>query len=240
MRNKAKDVISFEESNWTGAQAFVLHSIRFKKMKSDGLLSDQLNVKNWAVRLDGNVVLQRSNTAEAQWHSITPEYLYSNEQRAFLPHRSGKCLRFYSLIISVTLYSLNFNDFLSGKEPHLAMQIYNEQWQLSDLRHLVKILWTVLERIVLLGRRPWNLRIDFFGNKYSKLFCSQCVYLKSYLFSNLDFFFIFHLSNTRRDIYMYTWELKKETDPLYSYLWADTQNTTVSWLIVPLHVGLVS
>lgn len=152
MRNKAKDVISFEESNWTGAQALFLHPIRFKKMKSDGLLSDQcyqLNGKTWAVRLDGNVVLQRSNTAEAQWHSITPEYLYSNERHAFLPHHSGKCLRFYSLIISVTLYSLNFNDFLSGKEPDLAMQIYNEQWQLSDLRHLVKILWTLLERMVL-------------------------------------------------------------------------------------------
>lgn len=47
-------------------------------MKSDCLLSkqySQLNVKNWAVRTDGNAVLQRSKTAKTQWHHITPEYL---------------------------------------------------------------------------------------------------------------------------------------------------------------------
>lgn len=64
-------------------------------------------------------------------------------------HHCGKCLRFYFHMISITLHSLSCNDFLSGKEPHLAMQIYNDQWQLSDLHHLIKAFRTLLEQIVL-------------------------------------------------------------------------------------------
>lgn len=147
------------------------------------------------------------------WEAIPPRHNgTASLQNTFTPrnsmhffHHCGKCLRFYLHMISITLHSLSCNDFLSGKEPHLAMQIDNDQWQLSDLRHLIKAFRTLLEQIVLvffslfLAGGLETLKLTFFGNKYSKLFCPQCVKLKC---SHTHFEHIFNLSHTHRHIYM--------------------------------------
>lgn len=108
---------------------------------------------------------------------------------------------FSAHMMSITPHSLILNVFQSGKEPHLAMQIYNEQWRRFDLCHLVKILWTLLELkirfgfcfrksscsffLFFIGRRPWNLTgIDFLAQGFdSKKLCCQILLQKpSFLF----------------------------------------------------------
>lgn len=118
----------------------------------------------------------------------------------FFFHHCGKCLRFCFHMISIKPHSLSSNDFLSAKEPQLAMQIHNDQWQVSDLHHLVKVLWTLgasnayVFSLLLAGGLK-TLKLNFFGSKYSVV---QCVKLKR---PRTHFEHILNLSHTHKHFY---------------------------------------
>lgn len=85
----------------------------------------------------------------------------------------------WRMVISITPHSLE------GKEPHLAMQIYNEQWQRSNLCHLIKnYSWScfghvdfVSGNLIFFVAKPWT--VDFLAQGVdNRMLCCQILFPK--------------------------------------------------------------